>query len=234
MLIIAAIPIFILGWMGFVPGLSTLMGSTGQKNLGVRITSQNLANMQYETPLTFKSYSQAPANLQRTGTQQIFTQPAYVQHVTLSQADATALLDAYPWSWMPLDNAQVRFAAGTVEISGLLNTARMQALAQQYVAHSKGHNSTFSELIGWISNLRNHAPIYLKAQASVVNGSLKFKLEQVQVGRLTIPNGLIQSSTNQGATIHASAGDLHAQTIYFTDQTLHFTGTYPSVIYVKH
>jgi hypothetical protein len=232
-LILVVVPVVVLGWMGLVPGISDLMGSTSQRNLGVSFTKQNLVSFEQNVPLDFEDSSLAPVNPLNTSEKQLLTQPVTVQGATLSQDEVTAMLDSYHWTWMPVNNTQVRFTDGTVELSGLLNTDHLNAF-EQYIANGQSLNPNVKRLIDWSRHFRNNAPIYVKAQIEATNDILAFKLEQVQIGRFDIPIDLIGPHLGEGVYTNITVTNLNVQAAYFTDQTLHFSGTYPSVIYVRN
>jgi hypothetical protein len=232
-LVIAGVPVLALGWMGFVPGLSTIMGSTSQRNLDVNFTQQNLASFQQKMPLAIKDDTLAPINPINTEQKELLAQPIQAQNVALSQEDVTATLNSYHWSWIPVNNIQVRLTDGTVEVSGLLNNDHLDAF-EQYVANGHSLSPSVANAISWSKHFRNYAPVYLRAKVYVTNNVLSFKLEQAQIGRLDIPLGLAGSTLRQGVYANIKANNLDIQTAYFSDKTLHFGGTYPSVIYVRN
>jgi len=234
-LIVIVVPVLVLGFMGLVPGLSNIMGSASQRNLGVSFSQQDLTSFQQKTPLDFKDSSLAPASPISTSSKQLLTQPVTVQSVSLSQEEITATLDSHNWSWLPITNAQIRLTSGTVEVSGLLNSDHLNAF-EQYIGNGHALSANATNLIDWSRHFRNHVPVYLRAQASVTNNVLSFKLEQAQIGRLNIPLDLVVNGTTlrQGIQTNITANNLDVKTAYAVNGTLNFSGTYPSVIYVKN
>ncbi|HUB93372.1 MAG TPA: hypothetical protein VMB52_02610 [Verrucomicrobiae bacterium] len=233
LLLLIIVPVLFLSWLGLVPGLSNLMSSNNQRNLGVRFTQQSLTSFEQQTPLTFKNDALAPVNPADTSEKQVLAQPVNVQDVTLGQDEVTALLNSNHWSWMPIDNIQVRFGNGTVELSGLVRTDHLNAF-ENYIANGKPLNSNVTRLINWSEHFRNNAPIYIKLQTFSVDNFVSYKLEQVQVGRFTIPIRWISSSLGQVNGADIKTTDLQIQRAYLTEGELHFSGTYPSVVYVKN
>lgn len=234
-LIVLAIPTLVLGFMGLVPGLSNIMGSASQRNLGVNFSQQDLTSFQQKTPLNFKNSTLAPISAVDASNKQLLTQPVTVQNVSLSQEEITATLDSHNWSWLPITNTQIRLRTGTVEISGLLNSSHLNAF-EQYISNGHALSANATNLISWSRHFRNHVPVYLKAQASVTDNILNFKLEQAQIGRLSIPLDLVVNGTTlrQGIQTNITANNLDVKTAYATNGALNFSGTYPSVIYVKN
>jgi hypothetical protein len=231
-LVALVIPLLVLGWMGLVPGLSNLMGSASQRNLGVSFTQQSLASFEQKTPLAFKDYTLAPVSLVNASERQALTQPVNVQGVTLSQAEVTAMLNSYHWSWLPISNPQVRFTNGTVEISGLLRTDHLNAF-ESYLANGQSLNPKTVRLINWLSHFRNNVPVYVKAQTFSADNFVSFKLKQAQIGRFNVPMSLLGPSAGQTTGADITTDNLQIQQAYITSGELHFSGTYPSVIYVQ-
>lgn len=60
--LIIIFPIVLLGWLGFVPGLSGMMGSSKPKDLGVHYTPDDYTSYEQKTSFTLKEYSLAPVS----------------------------------------------------------------------------------------------------------------------------------------------------------------------------
>ncbi len=115
------VPVFIAGWLGFVPVLSTLLGATKPRDLGIRYTDYDFSSYQQKTKINFVDFANAPDNPNKPGKKTVFADPKVVENLQLTQEELTAAVNSTGWLWMPVKNAQIRLTDNTVEVSGNLN-----------------------------------------------------------------------------------------------------------------
>ena len=225
-------PILVLGYFGFMPGISNLMGTSKAKDLGIRYNEADYISYQTKTGGQFLNYADAPNNPIDIGKKTIFADPKYMD-VDLTQEEITAAINMVGWSWMPITNAQVRLNDGTVEISG--NIQMNQVANFVNFINGVGYSQAdVDKALGWGERLVSNPPIYVRATASVTNDVVSMQVEQAQIGRFNIPldtaNKVLNSGTNNAlnGTFGLSIGSAS-----FDDGQLHFVGTSPTKVYVK-
>lgn len=232
-LVFIVIPVFVLGYLGFVPGLSSLMGATKARDLGVRYTEADYVSYQTKTGGQFLDYVNAPTNLLSPGKKTIFANPEYM-NVSLTQEEITAAINLIGWSWMPLANAQVRLGDGTIEISGNLNVDQISNFVD-FIGGVGYDQASIDNALSWGKRLAGNPPVYIKAAVSVTNNVLNMNVEQVKVGRLSVPMDIAGKVLNSG-TVNAldNTYGLNTESATISSDQLHFVGTSPTTIYVKH
>lgn len=230
--VILLLPVLLLGWMGLVPGLSNLMGSANPKDLGVRYSQSDVTTYKQKTSIQFKDYTMAPVNPNNPTEKLLLANPTSVPQLNLSQEEIMAMINFNNWSWMPVENIQVRLTEGIVEISGSLNVDRIEEF-REYISGGGNLDPDATNAINWAKRLRNNAPIYIKANASISNNVLSFTLLQAQIGRLSIPLGNIGDDLSSGTTANINSDHFSASSAKLTSGTLQFSGTYPATIYIK-
>jgi hypothetical protein len=232
-LIFIVIPVFVLGYLGFVPGLSSLMGATKARDLGVRYTEADFISYQTKTGRQFLDFANAPDNPLKPGKKTIFAD-SKPQDTFTTQEEITAAINLVGWSWMPLTNAQVRFGDGTVEVSGNLNMDQISNFVN-FIGGVGYNQSDVDKALSWGKRLAGNPPIYIKAAASVTNNVLDMNIEQVKIGRFNAPRDTASKVLNTG-TVNAldNTYGLNTESATFSNGQLHFVGTSPSTIYVKH
>jgi hypothetical protein len=231
-LVLVVIPVFVLGYLGFVPGLSSLMGATKARDLGVRYTEADFTSYQTKTGRQFLDFANAPDNPLKPGKKTIFADPKPQDTVT-TQEEITAAINLVGWSWMPLTNAQVRFGDGTVEVSGNLNMDQLSNFVD-FIGGVGYSQSDIDKALSWGKRLAGNPPVYVKATTSVTNNVLSMTVEQVKIGRFSAPLDIAGKVLNT-ATVNAldNAYGLNTESATFSDGQLHFVGTSPTTIYVK-
>jgi hypothetical protein len=232
-LLIFTTPIFIAGYFGFVPILSTIMGANNAKDLGVTYTQQDYVNYLAKTKTNLQNFSDAPANPDNPSKKIVFANPIDVTDMNTTQEELTAAINESEWSWMPIDNAQVKLSNGTVEISGNLKLDNIANFIS-FIGGVGYSQQDIDTAVGWAKRLLNNAPIYIKADGSVNNNQLTLSVQEVKVGRYTVPNDIAQTvlSTGTQNAISRTPG-LYAKEANIIDGGLVFTGSHPTTIYVK-
>jgi hypothetical protein len=231
-LVFIVVPIIVLGYLGFIPGLSSLMGATKARDLGVRYSEADYISYQTKTGGQFLDYANAPASAINPAKKTIFADPKYMD-VNLTQEEITATINLAGWSRMPITNAQVRFGDGTVEISGNIKMDQISNFVS-FIGGVGYNQSDIDKALGWGKRLVGSPPIYVRANASVTNNVLSMQVEQVQIGRFNAPLDIASKVLNTG-TVNAMNGTygFNAGSVSFSNGQLHFAGTSPTAVYVK-
>ncbi len=232
-LVFIVAPVIVLGYLGFIPGLSSLMGATKARDLGVRYSEADYVSYQTKTGGQFLDFATAPVSAINPAKKTIFANPKYMD-VNLTQEEITATINSVGWSQMPITNTQVRFGDGTVEISGNIKMDQISSFVN-FIGGVGYSQSDIDKALGWGKRLAGSPPIYVRAAAEVVNNVLNMQVEQVQIGRFNAPLDIAGKVLNSGV-VNAMNGTygLNAGSATFSNGQLHFAGTSPTQVYVKH
>lgn len=230
--VLVMLPIFLLAWMGFVPGISNLIGSAQQRDLGVEYTEADLDAYNEKASVVFNDYSLAPVNPDNPSETLPLAQPKTVNELSLTQEEVTAALNSTGWDWVPVENIQARITDGTLELSGMLSQQRLDAF-KQYLQENDVANSDVTNIIDWIALLPGDAPLYARADAEIRNNVLSFKLVEAEIGNLAIPLGSVSDDLESGTSIKINADNFTAKSATLESGKLVFTGTYPTEIYLQ-
>lgn len=226
------LPLFILAWMGFVPGLSNILGASKAKDLGVRYSPSDLQAYEQKAKIEFKSYDLAPENPYNSSQKNLLTTPQTTQGLNISQSELTSAINNMSWNWLPTKNMQVRLSNDTIEISGNLDSKKIENL-RTYLRQNGKNTSDANNAINWAKKVTNSAPIYLRANVSITDNILRFRLTNAQIGRMTIPLGNLGDALASSSYTNIHADNFDAKSLKLSSGKLEFNGTYPSVIYIK-
>ena len=231
-LVFVVIPVLILGYLGFIPGLSSLMGATKPRDLGVRYSEADYLSYQTKTGGQFLDFANAPVNPLKPGKKTVFADPKYMD-VALTQEEITATINMAGWSWMPATNVQVRLGDGTVEISGNLNMDQITNFVN-FVGGVGYDQSSIDKALSWGKRLMNNPPVYVKAATSVKDNVLSMQIQSVQVGRFSAPMDIASTVFNTATenSLNNTYG-LNIKSATFGEGQLNFVGYSPTTIYVK-
>lgn len=231
--LVLLLPIFVLGWLGFVPGLSDLLGATKPKDLGVQYTEADYSQYLNKTGISLQDFSTAPANPDKPGKFVVFANPQTYDNLVVTQEELTAAINEIGWLWMPIRNAQVRLSDGVVEVSGNLNTQ----YANEFVGFIGGvgySESDVAKAVSWAQKFAADAPVYINATASVQNDVLSFQLNKVQVGRFNVPMDIASNVLSTGTTnAILNTQGLVAASAVPEQGAMRFSGELPTTVYVK-
>ena len=221
------------GWLGFVPGLSNLMGARTPKDLGVSWTEADFESYKVKTGTTLYDFADAHENPDKPGKKTVFADPKTVQDLQLTQEEITAAINNLGWSWLPATNVQVRLSNDTVEVSGNLKLDHVEEFIN-FIGGVGYSESDVSKAVDYGRTMAQGASFYAKGNASVTNNQLSFDLQKIQIGRLSVPMDVSSNVINTGGSNSINnAKHLDVQSATVGDGALNFTGTYPTTIYVK-
>jgi hypothetical protein len=215
--------ILVLGYFGFVPGVSALFGSSQPKDLGIKYTAQDLTNAYAKTAGNFHELSSTKNpldSLSFSGTKKMDS--------TLTNQELTALANSGKWIYRPTKDVQIRINPdGTAEASGILVKDNLLKAAQAY-----GYNGDdIKKVQDAISVIPGDPRFYVKGKASIIDNKVNMDLEQAEIGRIDAKNyisdGMAESIIEQGIN-HVPGADIKSAT--FVDGQLKLDATLPSDI----
>lgn len=221
--------VLILGWLGFVPRLSTWLGSDRPKDLGIVFTDQDLRSADQKRgskmETIFASAESPKETLKYFGNITVET--------SLNSAEASAILNRWAknWRYFPLSDIQVRINENdTVELSARFRRDRIGGYAETMGYDAKQVEDFFRKF----GPLQTSPPIYLKGIGSVSNNQLFLDLQQLKIGRMLIPQGMyVRRMEDLAAIIQKdwleSVPGCYLQALSFKNGQVIIKGTYPAV-----
>ncbi|MBU1110400.1 hypothetical protein KKB83_02195 [Patescibacteria group bacterium] len=184
--------VLILGYYGFMPGVSSLFGSNKPRDLSITYSTSDLSSAKDKSKITegVLTGNFTPAqSIEYSGQNEVSLQ--------LTSAELTASLNDQSWKYFPLSNSQIKFNDdNTVEFSALLLKNRLPGYLEAIGATA----DTTAQVLKNLKYLPANPPIYLKFFAEGENNTVsKLTIYQAQVGRFTAPNSLIERYTDDFA-----------------------------------
>lgn len=182
-LIIIISPILILGYFGFIPGISSLFGSDKPRDLNIRYTEADHQSARAKSKIEYGELpadTSASVSLVRTGTRAV--------KFEMTSAEASSLMNNRPWKYFPYSNVQVKFNGdGSAEISGALLKDRLPGYGA-FIGMPK-------EALDFAMKFLPVNPVfYLKMKASLVNNQVAiFEPQTFEIGRMPLPVSIFLS-----------------------------------------
>lgn len=215
------------GYIGFMPGVSSLFGSNKPRDLGV-----------ISSPADFDSY------MDKTGTR-VETMPAAAtpresivfseikdySGVGLTEAEVTARVNGIQWAYTPVKNTQIAFNAdGTIEMSGVLVLDNIVPFLS-----ATGFAVTQEQLnkaIGSIGLIPIDPIFYIKAYPVVSENAATVSIQELEIGKMKIDVGKYGGDAVMSGLVNQIFTDVdgfYARSVTVGDGTLTFDGTAPAL-----
>jgi hypothetical protein len=223
--------ILLLGYFGFIPILSSVFGSDKPRDLGIKYTQQQYSDYVTKTKeqITTISGQVSPEN-----------SITYSGKVDLKQGftpeEVSARLNYSKWKYMPVTNTQLRINPdGSVEFSGLVVYNRLEGFVQREGAGQYSLTDVKKGL-DYIKLLGRDFPVYAKFKAGINNNQLTETLEQIEVGRFSIPLKTVNADsvvTSVAQIIMRRVPEFYAKSVTFENGKMNFEGTIPEKVSVE-
>ena len=246
---VIVIAVLVLGYLGFMPGLSNLFGSNKPRDLGVTYTSNDFqaARAKIGTAITDSPSTTQPSTTPPSTTlpstelppnakpeQSLKPSKRGAASIAFTQAEINALLNNPQWKNYPLSNCQLRINPdGTAEFTGLL-------LKERLVGYGKTIGTTKDKLkflTDYLKYLPGDIAFYIKGTVAVTNGQIvNADITDFRAGNLSL-TGQVQDHMDRliqlAQTKMAKSHDFSIKSLKFANGRLEFDGTLPSIIRTK-
>ena len=229
LLMLVVVVVLVAGYFGFVPGVSSLFGSDKAVDLGVDYTQSDYQSARAKGDIDRVDLPEgtSPANSLHFSGQH----PA---SFSLSNAEATALVNEKSWLYFPIRDAQIRFNAdGTAEFSGIL----MMDKLKDFTAALGVTNDEYNTALEWVKRvtvLQSNLPFYIKGSGSVTNGVIAFQTDEIILGRVNIPVDQINENKSQAISmvesLFARIPGFSVRNFSISGGQMHFDGTLPDSV----
>jgi len=225
--VVLLVAILALGYLGFVPGLSDLLGSTKPKDLGVRYTSADLASINAKTGVTYTtlpSSTVASKSEVVTGSKPLQT--------TVTQEELTAMVNDHSSKWKayPASDIQVKINQdGTMEMTGILRLDRLE----NYVAATGATGEQIQQILSTAKTLGSNPRFYGKWDIDVTNGQVTGNIDMITIGNIDLPQN--QIAENKAILFQAIQSrlqklNINAKSITVSNGKLNFDGSVPTQV----
>ena len=225
LVILLILLLLVLGYFGFIPGLSKVMGSGKPRDLRIRYTPADQQAAYVKNGV--EAVPQPP-----TGDVTNSVRYEGKKEVTfaMSSTEITALVNGNKWQYQPVTDVQIRINPdGTGEATGVLHVD----LVLPFVSLTHTTDQVRDAMAKY--HIGGNPPFYLKGRVSVVNNRVTLQPVRVEIGRMAIPMGLLTANlgTLEGfaeARIKA-VPNLNVESLSHTDGKVNFRGTMPTKEY---
>jgi len=223
LLFIVVIVVFFAGLAGFVPGLSTVLGTNKPKDLGIKITPADSAKAQEKSGVIIIELPKDTAVAKS-----YILEGQRATSFTYDSTEATAIINNRPWKYYPFSNLQLRINTdGTAEISGMVNMTTFMDYANS-LGYATGD---VEKALNEYHIPKINMPFYAKGSAGIIDNKVFFNITSFEAGRIPVPSSIL--SSNKGR-IESFAQDVvnkqkgfSAKKLVVENSKIVFDGTLP-------
>ena len=221
LLLIVIILVGLGGYMGFIPGVSSIFGSDKPRDLGVKITLEDSKKAQEMTGVILSDLpSDTPIS------QSIKFEGKKEVKVSFDDVSGSAIMNNRPWKYYPFYNVQVKIHQdGTIESSGMINMDK----ALQYAESLGFSTADVNKAMDDFKIPKMNLPYYIKGKGEVVDNKVSLNVDTVQAGRLTIPSSVVSQNQDRASRVVESAinrlDGFYARSLKVEDGKVVFDGT---------
>ncbi|MCX6642028.1 MAG: hypothetical protein NTV15_01395 [Candidatus Bathyarchaeota archaeon] len=161
------------GYLGFVPGVSDVMGTNKPIDLGVDNTAKDLSSIKQKLSQLYTA-----------------SKPTQIQ---LTSNELTALLvdQAEKSESIPLLQPQVKVTETGVQVSGILDVEKFRKITET----SNISSSLKSQLETTVNLVKTNPSIYLDLSLTIQDGELQSMINLAKIGQISIPLEQLKSNT---------------------------------------
>ena len=211
------------GYLGFIPGVSSVFGSDKPRDLGVKVTLEDSKKAQEMTGVIM---AELPSNTPIS--QSIKLEGKKEVKVTFDDVSGSAIMNNRPWKYYPFYNVQVKIHPdGTIESSGMINMDK----ALQYMESLGFATADVKKAMSDYKIPFMNMPYYIKGKGEVVNNKVTLNVDSVQAGRLSIPSSIVSQNQGRAAEVVESAinrlSGFYARSLKVENGKVVFDGTMP-------
>ncbi len=231
---VVVVVILVAGYFGFVPGISNIFGSNKPVNLGTTYTAQDYKSAVAKSGVQFIN-SVDTVSLEEN---QKTYGPAKNVNVDFTPSEILALLnDKTHAPNFPLKDFQMRVNPdGTAEVAAVMMIDKLDKYGTTHGINN-GSLQTVLDSVKKAGIVAKEVPIYVKGNASVVNGQVSFDADALKIGRLPISADTVNSHegdiVNYFNTHEKDVPGFNVKNFAIVGGKVHFDGTLPSSVKAK-
>lgn len=186
LLLIVAVLIFVAGLAGFVPGLSTILGTNKPKDLGISIVPEDSIDAQNKIGV---QVVELPKDTPIENSYQLSGQREV--QLTLDSKEGTAIMNNRDWKYYPFSSMQLRINQdGTAEVSGMVNMSTFMNYANS-LGYATGD---VEKALDEYHIPKMNMPFYAKGTAGIIENKVFFNVTSFQAGRVPVPSSILSSN----------------------------------------
>ncbi|HLD51137.1 hypothetical protein A3K34_01555 [candidate division WWE3 bacterium RIFOXYC1_FULL_40_10] len=211
------------GYLGIVPGLSSVFGSDKPRDLGIVFAPGDTLAAQSKTGVKLMALPKETAiseSIKFEGKKDVTFE--------MTSQELSALANNRPWKYYPFSQVQIRVNAdSSVEAAGLVDITTLYSYVQALGYEEK----LVQEAIQKLPYSPESMPFYIAGKGFVVNNDISLEVNKLEVGRIEVPKEFVSEAKvlviDALETFMDKVSGFNAESIQVSDGKVHFKGTVP-------
>src|SRR5450759_3149113 len=232
LLVIIIVIVLGLGYLGFVPGVSKMLGSDKPRDLGIRYTEADLNSIISKNGVQRIVLESAP-NIKSS----FVLEGSQALDNVFTDKELTARLgQESDWLFNPFTTVQIKIREnGIVEASGVVRVDRLKGYAEATGVSSK-EIEVMSKGMDKYKVPRISFPAYIKGNLSIEDNRVNIDLSALYMGKIPVANELYGQATRAFEDFvykrltSGGYGSLYVKSLSFSNGKMSFYGNIPKII----
>ncbi|MFA4827305.1 MAG: hypothetical protein WC596_03615 [Candidatus Shapirobacteria bacterium] len=222
-LLLLSLPILFVGYLGFIPRISSILGSNQPRDLGVKATSADLDSVNRQNGIAYQKLADnSPSSILYSGQKDV--------SVSLTSPEITALANSPKWKYYLVKDVQIKINPdGSGEVSGILLLDRLPGYLE-----AAGLSSELAKTAADALHLQGNPPFYFKGMVTVTDNQITLNTQKIEIGRVPIPSKFIIDNqfylVELANARRQSVPGLNIKSLNLSDGKFNFIGTIPQTI----
>ena len=214
--------VLLLGFLGFVPVLSDILGANRGLDLGVKYTKTD-----YDSAINKLGITITPLAPGLPPSDSVVVHGSHIVNQTLTSTELTALENSLSdtWAYFPFRDSQIRINHdGSVEVQAKLPVDRFDGFA----AALKLPDSVKNEFGSYADLIKTSPSFYMKFTLSIKDGKAQSSISSLKVGMIDVPASELAGIQSAYTSLVQTLADRSPRVIdelTFGDGSMHIVGT---------
>lgn len=216
-----------LGYFGFMPGLSGLMGTNKPRDLGMEYSEASFNSALEKADVEMEELSASDPRM-------IAYEGSHKVKASFTDEELTSHANNRDWVGYPVSDVQVRINDDdTAEVSGILKLTQIQPFLQAMDVSQ----AEFEEALEKANIPLKDVPFYAKGFGTAEDNTLDITMTNFEVGRFPVPKNILDQYqdelTDFGHSIMRNIPGFSVNEARFEDGSIYFDGELPDVELTK-
>ncbi len=228
-LIFVVVAALVLGYFGFIPGLSHAFGSDKPVDLGASYSGLDYLSANAKSGIKFGELpigTPVEQSLKYSGQREV--------DVDFTPAEFNALLNERKWEYYPFSDFQYRTNTdGTSEFSAILHLDRVDGYCKAMGISDETEQRIMNYLKPY-GRFQKQIPVYIKSEAGVTDGQIHFQTYDAKVGRFPISGARVDQYKDILIRLAYDRIDsipgFSCGSFSFSPDGVHFEGSLPTMV----
>ena len=220
-----------LGYLGFIPFVSKLLGTSNPRDLGIKYSRADYDSYMVKSQAKIQMVSELPS-----AAPGIIYSGSVEQQQSFTDEEITARINDSTWEYFPFKVMQMKFNTdGSLEFSALLQSGRIQG----FISSIGGLDYSSAELdkgMEILTSMGVNPAFYAKVTPVAEDNDWTVSAQSIELGRLPIPLDVVRADESLTKLTNYVAGlipNLNVRSFSIEKGQMNLDATVPNEVSIK-